>query len=213
MIVFSLYFTVDFSVAQLKQAMCERALMQQELESTQRDRCVLKQKLKSVHKEKQLLQQKLEAEQKEESFNKMMLDSASNYMQSKITKYEGDLAQSKERNSELERKNQEIRERLAKEKCKTARQEKKSKSLKKKLLRHSSKVRRGSSPSIVCDIEDIEEDQNSILLTSTDRLKGEEEGAEKSIQGVVRSVSLQSQDVPTECKKFAPMTIHIVTEL
>ena len=118
MIAFSLYFTVDLSVAQLKQAMCERAVIQhqleQELESTQR---VLTQKLRSVHKEKQLLQQKLETQQME---NEMMLDSALNYMESKITKYEGDLAQSKERNSELERKNQEIRERLAKEKRKTA---------------------------------------------------------------------------------------------
>ena len=68
------------------------------------------------------------------------------------------------------------------------------KSLNKKQLKHSSNIRRGSSQSIVCDVEDIEEDQNSILLTGTDRLKGEEEGADKSIQGVVRSVSLQSQD-------------------
>ena len=214
------FFTVDLPVAQLKPEMCENQLLQNEVESVRQQKHLLQKDLESVHREKEHLEQELD---KEKAINKMVMKAASNHFESKITKYEGKLAQSNELNSELKRENQDMRQRLAKEKRRTAKQEEKLKSLKKKLLKMSSETRRGSSRSVVSDIDedelpsdicsqmkarsgqsessDMEEDKNSwnASVTSTDRLEEEEE-AEKVIQGVASSQ--QSQDIPTECKKI-----------
>ena len=221
------FFTVDFSVAQLKREMCERALteyqnqlLRKEVESVRQQEHLLQKHLESMHREKEHLEQELD---KEKAINKMVMKAASNHFESKITKYEGKLAQSNERNSELKRENQDMHQRLAKEKRRTAKQEEKLKSLKKKLLKMSSETRRGSSRSVVSDIEedelpsdicskmktrssqsessDMEENKNSwnASVTSTDRLEEEEE-AEEVIQGVASSQ--HSQDIPTECKKI-----------
>ena len=200
------FFTVDFSVAQLKREMCETQLLQKEVESVRQQKHLLQKDLETVHREKQHLEREL-GEEKEMNITVMI--AASNLLLSKITK--------------LERENQDMRQRLAKKKRRTAKQEEKLKSLKKKLLKMSSETRRGSSRSVVSDIEedelpsdicskmktrssqsessDMEENKNSwnASVTSTDRLEEEEE-AEEVIQGVASSQ--HSQDIPTECKKI-----------
>ena len=168
--------TVHLSVTQLKaamdqQEMCERAIIQEQNRQLKRE---------------------LESARRDESFFEMQLDSASNYMQSKITRFEGNLEQSKEKISELEQENQEMRQKLGKQGRTIAKQNDKLRYLETKLA--SSSRRRASSQSTLSDIaEDVD-----TSITSVDGEEGEGEAGEVIL---MNTSSVSMQDSP-ECKNF-----------
>ena len=176
---------VHLSVTQLKaamdqQEMCERAIIQEQNRQLKRE---------------------LESARRDESFFEMQLDSASNYMQSKITTFEGNLEQSREKISELERENQEMRQRLMGKQGRTiAKQNDKLRYLETKLASGSS--RRASSQSTLSDIaEDVD-----TSITSVDGEEGEGEAGEVIL---MNTSSVSMQDSP-ECKNFHSYTyLHV----
>lgn len=177
---------VHLSVTQLKaamdqQEMCERVIIQEQNRQLKRE---------------------LESARRDESFFEMQLDSASNYMQSKITTFEGNLEQSREKISELERENQEMRHRLGKQGRTIAKQNDKLRYLETKLA--SSSSRRASSQSTLSDIaEDVD-----TSITSVDGEEGEEQTGEVIL---MNTSSVSMQDSP-ECKNYK-LYLHVYLTL
>ena len=189
-------FTVHRSVAQLKAALdqqevCERAITRQQNQW-------LRQRLESAHMDEYVLKQELESTKQElnneKSFNELQLDSASNYLQCKVTTFEGDLAQSRERISELEKENRDMHERLESQRKTIAEKKDKLSHLQTKLESGSLMMRRGSSQS--CTLSDIAEDAVDTSITSVDGGEGEPGGP---IQMHISSLSVSLQDY-TDCK-------------
>ena len=136
-----------------------------------------------------IMQQNLkqELESKEVMFE-MQLDSASNYMQTKISNFEEDLAQSREKIAELEKKNRLMKRKLAKEQEKMRYLEKKLVSATTEHTLYGRSLSEADTRVITCvsEEEEVEETAHPLQTTSS------------------APCLTRSQD-PIQCKIFEPL--------